>query len=199
MKHLNLGAFTSHRGSNLQAIIDSCKESRLNASFNVVISNNSGSQALQRAKSEGIPAYHLSHRLYPLKADLDRVIIAVLHQHNVELIVLAGYMKELGKDLLEEYKGRIINIHPSLLPRHGGQGMYGIKVHEAVIQSGDQKTGATVHLVEGEFDSGRILSQREIAVEDTDTPETLAARVIKVEHQLYVDTLAQISRGEILL
>jgi len=199
MKHLNLGAFTSHRGSNLQAIIDSCKDGRLNASMNVVISNNSGSQALQRAKNEGIPAYHLSNRLYPLNADLDRAIIAVLHKHNVELIVLAGYMKELGRDLLEEYKGSIINIHPSLLPRHGGKGMYGIKVHEAVLQSGDKKTGATVHLVKGEYDSGRILSQREIAVRDTDTVESLAARVLEIEHELYVATLAQISRGEILL
>ena len=106
-------------------------------------------------------------------------------------------MKKVGPKLLEAFKGRIFNIHPSLLPKHGGKGMFGIHVHESVLASGDSETGVTIHLVDGEYDQGRILAQKRIKVEEGDTPEVLAARVLKLEHQLYSETLQGVIEGTI--
>ena len=196
---LRLGFLASHRGSNMQAIIDACKERLLNADPVVVISNNGSSGALDRAASEGIPAYHISVRNYPDPDMLDRAMCDILHKHRVDLVVLAGYMKKIGPETLAAYSGRIINIHPALLPKHGGKGMYGMKVHEQVLASGDTETGATVHLVADDYDTGRILARQSVPVLEHDTAETLAERVLQIEHRLYVDTLSRIVNGEILL
>jgi folate-dependent phosphoribosylglycinamide formyltransferase PurN len=125
MPTLHLGFLASHGGSNMQAIINACKEGRLDARPCVVISNNSESMALQRAKNEGIPAYHLSLQTHPDPAVLDRAILEVLRRRGVDTVILAGYMKKLGPHTLQAYRGRILNIHPALLPMFGGQGMYG--------------------------------------------------------------------------
>jgi phosphoribosylglycinamide formyltransferase-1 len=117
----------------------------------------------------------------------------------VELVILAGYMKKLGMKTLEHYRGRILNIHPSLLPKFGGQGRYGIHVHEAVLAAGERETGATVHLVEGEYDQGTILSQCRVPVYTGDTADTLAQRVLVQEHRLLVETLEQILVGKLAL
>ena len=118
--------------------------------------------------------------------------------HRVEVICLAGYMKKLGAEVLAAYEERILNIHPSLLPKFGGQGMYGMRVHEAVLAAGERESGATIHLVEEEYDQGRVLAQEKIPVEAGDTPEALQKRVLAVEHRLYAATLARIAAGEIL-
>jgi phosphoribosylglycinamide formyltransferase-1 len=199
MNTLRLGFLASHRGSNMQAIIDACKDGRLGAKPVVVISNNGSSGALDRAASEGIPAYHMSSRNYPDSDMLDIALRDILQKHQVDLVVLAGYMKKIGSKTLAAFKGRIINIHPSLLPRHGGQGMYGMNVHEQVIASGDKETGVTVHLVTDDYDTGRILAQQSLPVLDNDTAETLSERVLQLEHGLYVDTIARIERQEIRL
>jgi len=138
MAKMKLGFLASHRGSNMQAVIDACKDGTLDAEAVVVISNNRTSGALERAEAEAIPAYHISPAQYPDENELDKMITTNLSDHGVELVVLAGYMKKIGSQMLSKFNGRIINIHPSLLPRHGGQGMYGKKVHEAVIASGDK-------------------------------------------------------------
>jgi phosphoribosylglycinamide formyltransferase-1 len=183
----------------MQAVIRACNSGELNARPAVVISNNASAGALDIARRESIPAFHLSSKTHPAPGLLDRAITQTLQQHGAELVVLAGYMKKIGPFLLDAYKNRIINIHPSLLPKFGGQGMYGMNVHTAVIAAGEKTTGATVHLVEGEYDSGKILGQREVKVLPADTPQSLAARVLDAEHSLYVDVLKDIIDGKINL
>ena len=199
MPKTKLGFLASARGTNMQAIIDACKSGRLPAQPVVVISNNRDSGALSRARAEGITCYHLSSATCPAPDQLDRKITATLQDHGVEIVILAGYMKKLGSHFLAAYRGRILNVHPALLPKYGGAGMYGMHVHEAVIAAGERESGATIHLVAGDYDSGPILAQQKVAVLATDTAETLSRKVLAVEHELYVATLERILRGDIRL
>ena len=196
---MRLGFLASHNGSNMQAIIDACRAGRLAASPVVVISNNADSGALERARNEGIPCYHLSGRTHPDPEDLDREIVDVLLKHEVNLTLLAGYMKKVGPVTLATFPGHILNIHPGLLPDYGGPGMYGRRVHEAVLAAGDRTTGATVHVVDAIYDNGPVLAVRETAVKKSDTVETLARRVLALEHELYTETISRIICGEIRL
>lgn len=196
---LRLGFLASHGGSNVQAILDACREGRLDAVPCVVISNNSDAAVLERARRAAVAAVHLSSQTHPDPAALDAAILATLRGHGVNLVVLAGYMKKLGPRTLEHYRGRVLNIHPALLPKFGGHGMYGKRVHQAVLAAGEKVTGVTVHLADEEYDRGKILAQREVPVMRGDTADTLAARVLEVEHQIYSDTLQKIARGEIKL
>jgi len=183
----------------VQAILDACREGRLDAEPCVVISNNSDAMALDRAMAARVPAFHLSSHIHPDPARLDEAILAVLEKHRVNVIVLAGYMKKLGPNTLARYRGRVLNIHPALLPKFGGQGMYGHHVHEAVLAAGEKESGATVHIADEEYDRGRILAQKKVPVMADDTSESLAERVLEVEHQLYAETLQRIATGEIKL
>jgi len=196
---LRLGFLASHGGSNVQAILDACREGRLDAEPCVVISNNSDAMVLDRAMAARVPAFHLSSHVHPDPARLDEAILATLEKHRVNLIVLAGYMKKLGPKTLARYRGRVLNIHPALLPKFGGRGMYGYHVHDAVLAAGEKESGATVHLADAEYDEGRILAQKKVPVMADDTSESLAARVLEVEHQLYADTLQRIAKGDIKL
>ena len=196
---MNLGFLASHNGSNMQAIIDACRGGRLAAGPVVVISNNRDSGALERARNERIPRFHLSRRTHPHPEDLDREIVDVLLEHDANLVVLAGYLRKIGPVTLATFPGHIINIHPGLLPEYGGPGMYGQRVHEAVLAAGAKTTGATVHVVDGIYDNGPILTQRKIAVKKSDTVDTLARRVLALEHELYVETIDRIIRGEVRL
>lgn len=196
---LRLGFLASHGGSNVQAILDACRDGRLEAEPCVVISNNSDAMVLDRAMAARVPAFHLSSHIHPDPARLDEAILATLEKHRVNLIVLAGYMKKLGPKTLARYRGRVLNIHPALLPKYGGQGMYGHHVHEAVISAGEKESGATVHVVDAEYDEGPIVAQQKVPVLPDDTSESLAARVLEVEHQLYAATLQRIASGEIQL
>ena len=196
-RRLGLGFLASHGGSNMQAVIDACREGRLDAEPRVVISNNSLSIALRRAADAGIPHFHVSTVTHPDDDARDRAIVDILERHGVDLVVLGGYMKELGAATISRFRGRIVNVHPALLPKFGGRGFYGISVHEAVLASGEKVTGATIHLVDEQIDHGAVLAQRMVAVEESDTAETLAERVLAVEHSLYVDTLRRIASGEI--
>ena len=194
---MKLGFLASHRGSNMQSIIDACKSGKLAATPVVVISNNENSGALERANSENIPAHHISETVLGDEAKTDESIANTLRQHEVELVVLAGYMKRIGPLTLGAFENRIINIHPCLLPKYGGQGMYGMRVHEAVIASGDKESGVTIHLVNSEYDRGAILAQEKLEVMETDTAQSLADRVLRLEHSLYTNTIARIISGEI--
>lgn len=196
---VNIGVLASHGGSNLQAIIDACEQGRLDARVRVVISNNSESTALKRAAEHSIPHFYRSGKTHPDPADLDAEIAQLLEDHGVEVVALAGYMKKVGPVTLRRFAGRILNIHPALLPKHGGIGMYGRRVHEAVLEAGEVTTGVTIHLVDEEYDRGPIVAQCEVAVLPGDSPERLAQRVLEQEHFLYVDTLRRIASGEINL
>ncbi|MBQ6269794.1 MAG: phosphoribosylglycinamide formyltransferase [Bacteroidetes bacterium] len=192
--NLILGFLCSHGGSNMQAIIDNIKNGKLNAKAGAVISNNSDAFALKRAEKENIPAYHISNKTHD---DVDAEIINIFDKYNVNTVILAGYMKIVSKRIIEHYNGRVLNIHPALLPKFGGEGMYGINVHKAVILSGAKVSGATIHLVTPNYDDGRILNQMEVPVYTSDTPQILADRVLETEHILYSDTLIKIANGDI--
>jgi len=194
---IRLGVLASHGGSNLQAIIDNIKKGKLRAKVCVVISNNSEAYALERARKNKIPAIHLSNKHYPKDEELDVVIAKELKKYKVDLVIFAGYMKKRGKKFLNQFPNRVLNIHPALLPKFGGKGMYGIKVHQAVLRRGEKETGVTVHLVDEKYDHGKILAQRKVPVLPGDTPETLQQRVLKVEHQLYSEVIQKIADGEI--
>jgi phosphoribosylglycinamide formyltransferase-1 len=185
-----LGILASHRGSNFQAIIDACERGQINAKPVLAISNNSQSMALTRARQAGIKALHISGVTHP--DDHDQAIADALTAQGIDLVITAGYMKKLGPVTLALFKGKIINVHPSLLPRHGGPGMYGLKVHQAVIDAGDHETGISIHWVESDYDSGPVIAQVRIPVASDDTAVSLAQKVIQREHALLVSTLASL-------
>lgn len=167
-------------GTNLQSLIDS----DLPADIVCVISSKEGAYALTRAEKAGIMTRVIQKKDYMTKAEFDRVNLEALRSAGAQFVVLAGYMQILGAELLEEYKNRIINIHPSLIPSFCGIGFYGLKVHEAVLGYGVKVTGATVHLVDDGADTGPIILQSPVEVKTGDTPEVLQQRVMKTEHQL---------------
>jgi phosphoribosylglycinamide formyltransferase-1 len=185
-----LGILASHRGSNFQAIIDACERGQINAKPVLAISNNSQSMALTRARQAGIKALHISSVTHP--DDHDQAIADALTEQGIDLVITAGYMKKLGPVTLARFTGKIINVHPSLLPRHGGPGMYGLKVHQAVIDAGDHETGISIHRVESDYDSGPVIAQVRIPVASDDTAVSLAQKVIQREHALLVSTLASL-------
>ena len=196
---LRIAVFTSHGGSNLQSLIDACAAGRIDGQIVLVISNNRKSYALERARQAGIEALHLTEKKFDSAEAFAKALVNKLTKYQIDLICLAGYMKFLPPMVLQYVRGRVINIHPALLPRYGGKGMYGLRVHEAVLAAGDTETGVTIHQVDEIYDHGTILAQRKVAVLPDDTPETLQQRVLQVEHQLYPEAVAQIASGEIKL
>lgn len=180
--HPRIGVLASGGGSNLQALIDAHARGDLPAAVVVVISNNSKAGALERARRHDIPALHISAKTHDAP---DAAILAALQAHDVDLVVLAGYMKLLSPRVLRAYEGRVLNIHPGPLPEFGGQGMYGRHVHEAVLARGAKSSGPTVHIVDEHYDEGPILAHRPVPVEPDDTPETLSERVLAAEHDLF--------------
>ncbi len=197
MPHLRLGVLASHGGSNLQAVIDACRMGVLDGEVAVVISNNRASIALARAAEASIPTYHRSGKTHPEFDRLDEEIARLLELHDVNLVLLAGYMKKLGPKTLSRFPHRIINIHPALLPKFGGQGMYGRFVHEAVLSANEPVTGVTVHLVDEHYDHGPVVDQCPVEVLEDDTVESLGARVLAREHEFLVETLNKIATGAI--
>lgn len=193
---LRIGVLASHQGTNFQAIADACAEDRLDASIVTLICNNSDAAVLKRAARVNVAAHHMSSTTHPGDGELDAAICSTLVSAGAELVVLAGYMRKLGPRVLGTFKDRIINVHPSLLPKYGGKGFYGLKVHETVIANGDTETGATVHLVTGEYDDGDILKQEAINVEPGETAASLASRVHEIEYHLLLSTIEQFSRKE---
>ena len=194
---MNIAVFASHGGSDLQAIIDACESGDLNAEVRVVISNNSGSLALKRAEVSRIPAFHFSNKVIKNAELLDKVILDVLIENEIDIIFLAGYLKKLGSIILKSFDNRVFNIHPSLLPNYGGQGMYGLNVHKAVLDANEIETGITIHRVNDEYDDGEIIAQRKVPVLKDDTPEILAKRVLEQEHKFIVEILSEIIQGNI--
>jgi phosphoribosylglycinamide formyltransferase-1 len=195
MRKLRIGVLASHEGTTLQALIDACDRDDLNADVAIVISNNSDSGALLRARDAGIPTAHLSGSTHPEPRTLDLAIRDCLQEHEIDLVVLAGYMKKVGPATLDSFKGRIINTHAALLPRFGGQGMYGLHVHRAVLDAGEEVSGASVFIVDENYDAGRVVAQTEVPVMVNDTPESLAERVQAAERTLLVAVVGKAADG----
>jgi phosphoribosylglycinamide formyltransferase-1 len=194
---LQLGFLASHGASGMRAILEAIAAGALEAQGRVLISNNEHAAAHEVAAQFGMPHLVLNAKRCGGEAALDQAICAALVQHGAELVVLSGYMRLLGPQTLARYKRRILNIHPALLPRFGGKGMYGDHVHRAVLAAGERLSGASVHLVDEQYDHGPVLRRREAPVEPGDTVDTLRARVQALEGALYVDTLRAIAGGEI--
>ena len=192
---MRIAVLASHEGSLLQAVLDACADRRIDGSVVLVISNNSGSGALRRADEAGIARMHLSSGTHGDPTRLDRAICEALARARADVVLLAGYMKRLGAVTLDRFKGRIVNTHPALLPKFGGRGYFGRRVHDAVLAAGESETGATVHRVEGDYDSGPIVAQVRITIRPNETAESLERRVKVVERDLLVETLAAMSRS----
>jgi len=189
---VRLGFLASHRGSGVQAVVDACASGRLAATPAVVISNNADAEVLLRAERAGLPHYHLSRATHPEPDALDAAILDALRSHQAELVLLLGYLRKLGPRTLAHYTGRVLNVHPARLPRFGGAGMYGDRVHAAVLEAGEKETGVTIHLVDGEYDTGPIVAQCTVEVRPGDTVTALAERVVAREHAFLVETLRRI-------
>lgn len=185
---LRVAVLVSGRGSNLAALLRTLGDGAP-ARVVLVISNRAGAGGVELAREHGIPVHVLND--IADSEELRRVLTAA----GAELVVLAGYLKRIPAPVVREWRGRIINVHPALLPRHGGTGMYGLRVHQAVLASGDTTSGATIHQVSEEYDEGEILCQGVVPVLPGDTPETLAARVLEVEHTLLPAAVLAIAAG----
>ena len=180
LNKLKIGVLVSGGGTNLQAIIDSIENGTIrNAEIVTVAASNPDAYALKRAEKHGIPSTAISRKDFDSLEDFDLAICEHMKSRGVELIVMAGFLSIIGENLLNEYEGRIINIHPSLIPSFCGKGYYGLRVHEAALERGVKITGATVHFVNEIPDGGPIIIQKAVEVKDGDTPETLQKRVME--------------------
>lgn len=176
----NIAVMVSGGGTNLQALIDAQKAGKIpHGQIRLVIASNDRAYALQRAEKENIPSAVIRHKDYPVQEEFDQKIVDTLHEYQIDMVVLAGYLSILGPTMIRAYEERIINIHPSLIPSFCGKGFYGLKVHEEALKRGVKVTGATVHLVNEIPDGGRILKQKAVEVKEGDTPETLQRRVME--------------------
>ena len=191
MPPLRIAVLASGEGMTLQALLDAIAAGRLAGEIVAVVSNNADSGALRRARVAGLPAIHLSAATHADAAALDAALTACLQAAAPDVVVTAGYMKRLGPQVMAAFRRRMINVHPSLLPKYGGTGMYDRHVHAAVLAAGEVESGATVHFVEGDYDSGPAIAQVRVRVLPGDTPETLAERVKLRERELLVDVLRQ--------
>lgn len=194
---MNIAFFASHGGSNFQAIVEALRNQGIAANPVLLVSNNSDAYALERAKNLGVEPVHISSAQYETAEEFQSALLNLLDEHNIDLVVLAGYMRMIPKVMIEKYRNRILNIHPALLPKYGGKGMYGMNVHRAVHEAGEKESGATVHLVNEKYDEGRILMQEKVAIESTDSPEDIAKKVLEVEHRIYAQTIKEIVEGSI--
>lgn len=192
---IRLGFLASHNGSGMRAVVTAIEAGALDARACVVISNRREAPALAFGREHGVEARFIP--TVPDAAAADRRIARALHDAGVDWVLLAGYLRKLGPVTLGAFRNRILNIHPSLLPKYGGQGMYGRRVHEAVVAAGERESGASVHLVDEEYDHGAVLAQARVPVLPDDTAEILEKRVMAAEPGLYVDLLKQICAGDL--
>jgi phosphoribosylglycinamide formyltransferase 1 len=196
---LKLGFLASHGGSSMRAIVAAIRRGVLAAEARIVIANNADAPALAHAREAGVPALHLSQSKLGPGGDVDRAMADALATAGVDLVVLSGYLRKLGPKMLARFRGRILNIHPGPLPHYGGQGFYGMRVHEAVIAAGERLTAITIHVVDEDYDHGPVVARREVPVEPGDTPATLATRVQAQEPEFFVETLQAIAAGRLVL
>lgn len=192
MEKLRIGVLVSGRGSNLQAIIDAVQEGWLPVQIAVVVSDKPGAYALERAKAAGVPTVVIARELYPDRSAFEKAILEALNMHQVELVALAGYMRILSKDFIGQYASRVINIHPALLPAFPG-----LHAQAQALASGVKITGCTVHFVDEGMDTGPIILQAAVPVQENDTEETLSQRILGAEHSIYPKALQLLAEGRV--
>ena len=192
-KNFKITVLLSGNGTNLQALIDAVNSGVLpEVKIVQVISNRKDAYGLIRGKDASIPTYFLEKTNNNSLKGQDENLFRILELEKPDLIVLAGYLKRVAEPVISAYKKRIINIHPSLLPKYGGPGFYGLKVHQAVLNSGDKETGATVHYVDQGMDTGRIILQEKVSVDPNDTAEEISKKVLEIEHRILVEAVKKI-------
>jgi phosphoribosylglycinamide formyltransferase-1 len=194
---LRIGFLASRNGSSLRAVVEAIRAGELSAQALLTVSNNKGAAALDFAQQQGIPTQVIATQADPDAADAR--LAEAMAAAGVELIVLSGYLRRLGPVTLGRYRNRILNIHPGPIPAFGGEGMYGRRVHEAVIAAGVPESGITIHLVDEEYDHGPVLGRWTVPLEPGETAETLEAKVTALEPKLFVETLKRIATGELVL
>lgn len=194
---MRLAVFASGGGSNFQSIVDAAERGDLPCEVALCVASRETAGVLARARTHGVPALVLDPSAYDTEPDYAAELLARLDEHGVTFIALAGYLRRIPPAVVAAYEGRMVNIHPALLPSFGGAGMYGRRVHEAVLAHGVHWSGATVHLVDEQYDSGPIVLQEPVPVLPDDTPERLAARVLEVEHRLYPQALRLFAQGRV--
>lgn len=199
MSKLKIAVLVSGNGSNLQALLDATKDNRIKGSIELVIADNADAYALIRAKNQGVRSVSIDRKALKSKADFDAKLLQQLGELKPDLIILAGFLSILPETLVKEYQGKIINIHPSLIPAFCGKGFYGERVHQAVIAYGVKLTGATVHFVDEGTDTGPIVLQRTVAVAEEDDAKSIAEKVLEIEHSLLVEAVALFCEGKISL
>ncbi len=196
MKRLTI--LVSGFGSNMQSIVDSVNGGILKglAEIVLIISNNPNAYTLKRAENENIKVVCIERKSFEDEKSFNGTILEELQNVETDIVCLAGYIRMIGQEIIDVYRGRMLNIHPALLPKFGGKGMYGHHVHEAVVKSGEKKSGATVHFVEGEYDTGKIIMQREVEVFKFDTPQDVAKKVLAVEHHIYPEAIKKLLKTD---
>jgi phosphoribosylglycinamide formyltransferase-1 len=194
---LSLGFLASNNGTAMRAIVGAIERAEIRARPALVVSNKQDSSALAFARQKAIANAWIPTRDDPELAD--RRLLEALTHAAVDLVILSGYLRKLGPATLAEFDGRILNVHPALLPKFGGKGMYGARVHEAVLAQGETQTGATVHVVDAEYDHGRTIAQSRIAIEPGDGVQEIQAKVMNAENSLFVETVRRIADGELKL
>ncbi|MDE2731130.1 MAG: phosphoribosylglycinamide formyltransferase [Bacteroidota bacterium] len=192
---LKIAVFASGGGSNFRAIVENAHAYKVA----LLVSNRSRIGALEIARHYSIPQFILNPAAFAVQDAYVERLLEALREYQVNFIALAGYLRKIPAPVVRAFRGRMVNIHPAMLPAFGGKGYYGMRVHEAVLKSGVQTTGATVHFVDEEYDRGPIILQRPVPVTAGDTPATLARRVLEMEHQLYPETLHLIATGRVHL
>ncbi len=193
----NIAVFLSGGGSNLQALIDASESQNLNAVIKLVVSSKKKAFGLKRAEDQNIKTEVYRERDFENFQLYEKHLLEILRNSDIDYIALSGYLKLIPALVIENYRGKILNIHPALLPKYGGKGMYGRHVHQAVIDNQEKESGATVHLADEIYDHGKILAQGKVTVEQDDTPESLQKKILQIEHKLYPETIEKYIRGEI--
>jgi len=201
LKKLNICVFASGGGSNFNSLIAARRNNVFKSEIKLLITNNSNCGAVDIAKINKIAYFHISRKVFPRLTDDDyqKLFLDKLTEFGIDLILLAGYMKLIEPLVVRHFRNRIINIHPALLPLFGGKGMYGINVHKAVITSGARTSGLTIHLVNENYDKGRILLQKNVTVEDEDDENSLQQKILNLEHLYYSKVIRDIELGKIKL
>jgi phosphoribosylglycinamide formyltransferase 1 len=196
---LNICIFASGSGTNFKAILEAKRNGIIISGIKLLITNNSDCKAVCIAKENGIPVFHVSRKVYPDLSEKDyaNLFLEKFEEHKIDFIVLAGYMKMVSPIIIRKFPNRIINIHPALLPKFGGKGMYGMNVHRAVIEAGEKVSGVTIHYVNENYDEGKIIFQKTVEISEDDDAFSLQKKVLKLEHKYYAEMIRKIENSEL--